>query len=257
MSYEALAASYDRLTNDVPYEAILAFYKRLWAAYGVRPASALDLACGTGSMSVLLAREGLSVIGVDRSEELLPQAADKAAAPGEHPPFFVRQRMERLRLPAPVDLAVCCLDGINYVTDPAALRETFARVYKALNPGGLFLFDVNSEAKLRGLDGQLFVDEDEEVFCLWRADFDEAARTCAYGMDIFQKRGKLWQRSREEHVEYAYRLAELTQWLTEAGFTHVRAYADRRLEPPAPDEQRVFLAAQRPPVCSAGNLPAR
>lgn len=245
MQYEALAASYDRLTNDIPYEEILAFYKALWAQYGLKPETALDLACGTGSMTVLLAREGLSVLGVDQSEEMLTVAADKAGALAENPPYFVRQRMERLRLPAPVDLAVCCLDGVNYVTDPAALRETFARVRKALNPGGLFLFDINSEAKLRGLDGQLFLDEDESVFCLWRADFDAGTRVCTYGMDVFQRQGKLWRRSREEHLEYAYRTDELTQWLSDAGFTKVRAFADRKLEAPAPDEQRIFFAAQK------------
>ena len=245
MAYEALAASYDRLTNDIPYEAILAFYKQIWAQYGVRPSTAVDLACGTGSMTVLLAREGLSVLGVDQSEEMLTQAADKAAAL-ENPPYFVRQRMEKLRLPAPVDLAVCCLDGVNYVTEPAALRECFARVHQALKPGGLFLFDINSEAKLRGLDGQIFLDEDESVFCLWRADFDEASRLCTYGMDIFQKEGRLWRRSREEHLEYAYRVDELTQWLTDAGFTNVRTYADRKLQAPSPNEQRIFIAAQRP-----------
>ena len=244
MPYEALAASYDRLTNDVPYEAVLAFYKQLWAVYKLEPASAVDLACGTGSMALLLAKEGLSVLGVDQSEEMLTQAAAKAADL-DAPPFFVRQRMEKLRLPAPVDLVVCCLDGVNYVTDPAALRETFARVYRALNPGGLFLFDVNSEAKLRGLDGQLFLDEDETVFCLWRAEFDETARTCTYGMDIFQKQGRLWARTEETHVEYAYRLDELTAWLSDAGFANVQAYGDRRLAPPAPDEQRIFIAAQK------------
>lgn len=246
MPYEALAAVYDRLTGDVPYEAVLAFYHRILERYGCKPASALDLACGTGSMTLLLAREGLSVLGVDRSEEMLTVAADKAAALPDNPPWFVRQRMEKLRLPAPVDLAVCCLDGVNYVTEPAELRECFSRVYKALNPGGLFLFDINSEAKLRGLDGQLLLDEDDELFCLWRAEFDEASRICSYGMDIFQKKGKLWTRDREEHLEYAYRVDELTQWLSEAGFTRVETYGDRKLEAPAPDEQRIFFAAQRP-----------
>lgn len=244
MAYEALAASYDRLTGDVPYEAVLAFYHRILEQYGCRPASAVDLACGTGSMALLLAREGLSVLGVDRSEEMLTLAADKTAGL-ENPPYFIRQRMEKLRLPQPVDLVVCCLDGINYVTEPAALRESFARVLKALKPGGLFIFDINSEAKLRGLDGQIFLDEDDAVFCLWRAEFDPETRVCAYGMDIFQKRGTLWRRSREEHLEYAYRTDELTQWLADAGFVNVKTYADRKLEAPAPDEQRIFIAAQK------------
>ena len=79
MAYEALATVYDRLTNDVPYADILAFYRRVWAAYGLAPASAVDLACGTGSMALLLAKEGLSVLGVDQSEEMLTHAAEKAA----------------------------------------------------------------------------------------------------------------------------------------------------------------------------------
>ena len=245
MAYEALAASYDRLTNDVPYEAVLDFYRQILARYGCKPESAVDLACGTGSMAMLLAREGLSVLGVDRSEEMLTVAAEKAEG-CENPPYFIRQRMEKLRLPMPVDLVVCCLDGVNYVTDPAALRECFSRVYRALKPGGLFLFDVNSEAKLRSLDGQIFLDEDDRVFCLWRAEFDEASRICRYGMDIFRKQGKLWSRDREEHLEYAYRNEELQQWLSEAGFERLEAYGDRKLSPPGPAEQRIFLAAQRP-----------
>ncbi|MBQ1410789.1 MAG: class I SAM-dependent methyltransferase [Oscillospiraceae bacterium] len=244
MAYEALATAYDRLTNDIPYGEILEFYRQIWTAYGLSPTLAVDLACGTGSMALLLAKEGLSVLGVDQSEDMLTLAAEKAMEL-DNPPYFIHQRMEKLRLPAPVDLVVCCLDGVNYVTDPAALREAFAHVYKALNPGGLFIFDINSEGKLRGLDGQLLLDEDDEVFCLWRAAFDETTRICSYGMDIFQKQGKLWSRDREEHLEYAYRVEELQAWLSEAGFLHVRAYGDRKLDAPSPDEQRIFFAAQR------------
>ena len=245
MPYEALASAYDRLTNDVPYGEILEFYRRLWTAYCLEPASAVDLACGTGSMALLLAREGMYVLGVDRSEEMLTLAAEKAMEL-DNPPYFIRQRMEKLRLPAPVDLVVCCLDGVNYLTDPAALRESFSRVRDALRPGGLFIFDINSEAKLRGLDGQILLDEDDEVFCLWRAEFDEDTRICTYGMDIFQKQGRLWSRDREEHLEYAYRVEELTAWLAEAGFSGLKVCGDRKLEAPAPDEQRIFIAAQRP-----------
>ena len=217
MAYESLAASYDRLTNDIPYEEILAFYDRILEQYRLQPATALDLACGTGSMALLLARRGLTVIATDQSEEMLTVAAQKAMEL-DNPPWFVRQKLQQIRLPQPVDLAVCCLDGMNYVTDPAQLRLALARTFTALNPGGLLIFDINSEAKLRGLDGQIFVDEDDEVFCLWRADYDPDSRICAYGMDIFQRQRCLWSRSREEHLEYAYRAEELTQWLTDAGF---------------------------------------
>lgn len=245
MAYEFLAGAYDRLTNDVPYGEILSFYRKLWDRYGLTPASALDLACGTGSMALLLAAQGLQTLGADASEEMLTAAYEKAMA-AENPPYFIRQPMERLRLPQPVDFVCCCLDGINYLTDPEACRQTFTRVFKALTPGGLFVFDINSETKLRGLDGQLFLDEDDDVFCLWRAEFEAETRLCRYGMDVFTRTDALWQRGREEHLEYAYQTEELTAWLSQAGFTDVQTFGDRRLEPPAPEEQRIYFAAGKP-----------
>lgn len=243
MAYETLAASYDRLTGDIPYEEILGFYEKLLARFGVTPLSAVELACGTGTMALLLANKGLRVTAADASEEMLTQAYEKAME-AENPPYFIRQRMERLRLPVPVDLAVCCLDGINYLTKPEQVRQTFRRVKESLNPGGLFIFDINSEAKLRSLDGQIFLDEDDDVFCLWRAEYDAQTRLCRYGIDLFRRQGALWQRSREEHLEYAYRESELRQWLEEAGFRRVLCCGDRRMEPPGEHEQRIFFAAQ-------------
>ena len=96
-AYEMLAGCYDRLTNDVDYEAIAAFYRTLLRREGVRPRTAVDLACGTGSVTAILAREGLRVIGVDMSEEMLTQAAAKTA--GLEPmPVFVRQKLSELFL---------------------------------------------------------------------------------------------------------------------------------------------------------------
>lgn len=240
--YTALAGSYDRLTYDVEYAEIWAFLKDLLSRAGKTPETVLDLACGTGSMSVLLAQEGYRVIGVDMSEDMLTVAAQKAQEL-ENMPFFVCQRMERLRLPYPVDCAVCCLDSLNYVTDPADCRKAIARVWKALRPGGMFLFDVNSPEKLRGLDGQVFLDEDDDVYCVWRAEFDEDENTCYYGIDLFRRQGSVWHRSFEEHREYAYTVPELTAYLGEAGFTDVRVYGDRKFSPPETGEQRIFITA--------------
>ena len=163
-AYGSLAASYDRLTSDVPYAEILAFVQTLLTERGVAPRSVLDLACGTGTMSLLLAQSGYQVIGADMSEEMLTVAYDKASALPDNRPFFVCQRMERLCLPDPVDWVLCCLDSINYLTDPAACQETFRRVYRSLCPGGVFIFDVNTPEKLQAMDGQVFLDEDEDVF---------------------------------------------------------------------------------------------
>ena len=121
-AYEALAASYDRLTNDVDYGAIVAFYEEILKKEGLKPRTAVDLACGTGSVSAILAGKGLSVIGVDMSEEMLT-AAQQKCADLQNPPRFVRQSLQRLCLPRGVDLAVCALDSLDYITNPKDCKE--------------------------------------------------------------------------------------------------------------------------------------
>lgn len=243
-AYEALAASYDRLTNDVDYGATVAFYREILAQEGLRPRTAVDLACGTGTVSILLAQQGLRVIGVDMSEEMLTVAQQKAGDM-DNPPRFVCQHLQKLVLPRGVDLAVCALDSLDYITDPNDCAEAIRRVYRALNPGGILIFDVNTPEKLRAMDGQVFLDEDEDVYCVWRGEFDERTNICSYGMDLFQRQGRLWRRSFEEHREYAYSAEQLTGYLKAAGFTNIRVYGDRRLEPPRSGEQRIYFKARK------------
>lgn len=244
--YEALAASYDGLTRDIPYEKYLRFVKSLWKRFGVKPRSVLDLACGTGSLSVLLAECGLQVIAADRSEDMLTVAAEKAMELEENRPFFIAQPMQRLRLPQPVDACVCALDSINYVTKPQDVQKTFSRVFESLTTGGLFVFDINTPYKLESLDGQVFLDETEDSYCVWRAAFDRRHGLCRYGMDLFQRRlDDTWERSFEEHVERAYTPEELTEWLHAAGFQTVEQFGNLRLDAPEPDEQRIFFAAKK------------
>ena len=243
-AYHELAGSYDRLTNDVDYEAVVAFYNEILRREGVKPRTAVDLACGTGSVALLLARQGLKVTAVDMSEEMLTAAAQKAAGE-ENPPVFACQMLQQLRLPRGVDLAVCALDSLDYILDPADCAEAIRRVYKALNPGGIFIFDVNTPEKLRAMDGQVFVDEDDDVFCLWRGEFDPETNICSYGMDLFQRQGEVWHRSFEEHREYAYSAEQLTGWMKDAGFTAIEVFADRRLEAPAAGEQRIYIKGRK------------
>ncbi|MBQ8797446.1 MAG: methyltransferase domain-containing protein [Oscillospiraceae bacterium] len=243
-AYHALADSYDRLTNDVDYSEVVDFYFQILAAEGLEPRTAADLACGTGSVSLLLAQKGIQVTAVDMSEEMLCVAAQKAQELASAP-RFVCQRLEKLHLPRGVDLAVCTLDSIDYITNPENCREAMKRIYKALNPGGCFIFDVNTPEKLRAMDGQVFLDEDDDVYCIWRGSFDEETNICSYGMDLFQRRGNVWQRSFEEHCEYAYSSRQLVSYLKEAGFTDIAVYGDRRMSAPEPGEQRIYLKARK------------
>lgn len=244
-AYEALAASYDRLTGDVEYGEILNYLEQLWRQKGKRPESVLDLACGTGSLSILLAQKGYRVLGADLSEDMLAIACEKCMSLEGNRPYFIHQSMQNLHLPYEVDGVVCCLDSLNYLTEPEDCREAILRVYDALAPGGSFVFDVNTPEKLRAMDGQVFLDEDDDVYCVWRGAYSEAERICAYGMDIFQRSGSLWRRSFEEHLEYAYDPEQLLGFLREAGFADISVYGDRSLQPPAAGEQRIYFAAYK------------
>lgn len=243
-AYRNLAVSYDRLTSDVDYAAVVDFYWEILKKEKLQPRTAVDLACGTGSVALILAKQGLRVTAVDMSEDMLCVAMQKAQDM-ENPPWFVCQKLQQLRLPRGVDLAVCALDSMDYITDPKDCREAIRRVYKVLNPGGCFIFDVNTPEKLRAMDGQVFLDEDDDVYCVWRGEFNQDTNICSYGMDLFQREGDHWYRSFEEHREYAYNPQQLTDWLKDAGFTAIRVYGDRKLSPPESGEQRIFIKARK------------
>ena len=243
-AYHDLALSYDRLTNDVDYRQTVAFYRRILEQEGLRPRTAADLACGTGSVALLLAEQGMQVIGVDMSREMLSMASQKAQRL-KAPPFFVCQRLEQLHLLRGVDLAVCALDSLDYITDPTLCARAIRQIYRALNPGGCFIFDVNTPEKLQAMDGQVFLDEDDDVYCVWRGEFDRQTNICSYGMDLFQRRGEVWHRSFEEHQEYAYSSEQLQTMLRDAGFTSIAVYGDRVLRGPEPGEQRIYLKARK------------
>ena len=245
-SYELLAGCYDGLTADVDYEAWADYLERQFRRSRRPVRTVLDLACGTGTIACLLAEQGYQVVATDGSEEMLTQAAQKAAAL-ERPPLFLHQSMPRLRLGMTVDAAISTLDALNYLTRRADLRETLERVYRWLRPGGLFLFDVNTPYKLRRMDGQVYLDETEESFCVWRTFYAPGRKTCTYQVDLFQLNGDgTWDRAFEEHRERAWEREELEAYLAGAGFGSVTVTGDLSSRPPAPEEDRWIFRCQKP-----------
>ena len=243
-AYKNLASSYDRLTSDVDYKSWVEFAQAILKKEGLSPRTVADLACGTGSATRILAEQGYRVTAVDLSEEMLTEAMDKCADL-EEMPTFVHQNLAQLHLPRAVDMAVCFLDSLDYILDPADCERAICRTCKALNPGGIFIFDVNTPEKLQAMDGQVFLDEDDDVYCVWRGEFDEDTNICSYGMDLFQREGEVWHRSFEEHREYAYSIEQLTGFLKRAGFTKIEVYADRLFCNPRDGEQRVWFQARK------------
>lgn len=246
--YEALAGCYDALTGDVQYEKRAAYLCRLLRRAGRKVERVLDLACGTGTMTCLLAERGFEMTGVDLSEDMLAEAMNKAFdLPEEQRPLLLQQSMTALRLYEPVDAVVCCLDSLNYLTAPKDVQRTFRHVYDNLQSGGIFVFDVNTVYKLENLDGQVFLDETEDSYCVWRAAYSRRSRTITYGMDLFRRRKDgAWRRTPEEHRERAYTREELTAWLGEAGFTEIRFFGDMSKDEPQETELRMYVSALRP-----------
>lgn len=245
-AYEALAGAYDALTRDVNYERRADYLEKLFKRSRIPVHTVLDLACGTGEMTALLTERGYELISVDGSPDMLARAREKAAGLTGEPPLFLNQEMPELDLYDTVDAAVCCLDSLNYLTNQKDVRRTFERLHLFISPGGVLVFDINTPEKFSALDGQVFLDETEDVYCVWRTAYEKRSRICTYGLDLFTRRPDGgWNRGCEEHFQRAYSVDELRAWLMDAGFTRVRTFGDCRMAAPRENEQRIYFAALR------------
>ncbi len=245
-AYEALAGAYDALTTDVGYERRADYLEKLFRRSRIPVHTVLDLACGTGEMTAILTERGYELIAVDGSPDMLAQAREKAASLTGEPPVFLNQDMPALDLYGTVDAAICCLDSLNYLTSPKDVQKTFQRLHLFVAPGGLLVFDINSAAKLASLDGQVFLDESPDVYCVWRTEYEKRSKICSYWIDLFLRRADGgWSRSGEEHRQRAYSVDELKAWLLDAGFCSIRTFGDCRMAAPRENEQRIYFSAIR------------
>jgi len=244
-SYERLAGAYDELMRDADYARRADFVERLFLRAARRDVrTVLDLACGTGTMTCLLTERGYELIAVDGSEDMLMEARDKAQGLRGVEPLFLHQSMPRLDLNDTVDAAVCCMDSLNYLTRPQDVKRTFERLRLFISPGGALVFDVHTLGKLETMDAQTYMDETENVCCVWRTEFRRGFLD--YCVDLFTRRSDgAWERGTEYHRQRYYSVEELTEWLAEAGFADVRTYGDCRLRRPNATDGRIYFSAVR------------
>jgi len=205
----------------------------------------LDLACGTGSMSLEFARLGTEVIGVDQSGEMIARAAQKAGEAGLNI-LFLEQDMRALELYGTVDGAVCTLDGLNHLLTTADVAAALKKVSLFLEPGCLFLFDVNTPYKHREVLGNhTFVLETPEVFCVWRNFLRKKTCVVDIELDFFTPCNSSYIRRSVRLRERAYSDKTIRRLLSEAGFDVVGVYADLAFSPPDPRTERAVYAARK------------
>lgn len=214
-TYEAFAAYYDGLTDNVDYNALCDRFCQLFSQYGNGGKIVLDLACGTGSLSILLAEKGFDVVGVDASEEMLSEAMNKSFEFGN--PIFLNQSMQSLDMFGTIDAAICTLDSINHLKTKKDVKKAIERVSLFLNPKGLFLFDVNTLYKHREILGNnTFVYDTDSVYCVWQNNFHKKSGQIDISLDFFEKQDDgSYLRENECFSEYYYSDEFLTQTLEE------------------------------------------
>ena len=251
--YTAFASVYDRLMADVDYTGWARFYHTLMECYGVARGKVCECACGTGSLTIPLARLGNQMTGVDLSPDMLFEASQKARKVGAMIPF-VKQDMRSLHLHRQMDAILCTNDGLNYLKDAAELTDFFRAAWVALRPGGGLFMDISTPYKLENVLGDHFIgDEDEDIAYLWQNRYNRAHAYVDLNLAIFvRQKGENYVRIGESQRQYAHSAQLITELLEAVGFTDVCIFADKKLQAPAPHELRWFIAAHKP---TAENAP--
>ena len=244
--YRLFARIYDDVMRDVPYDAWDEYVQQLLAHHGHLAQAVADLACGTGSFTLRLARRGYRVVGVDRSAAMLAQARRKLAAAGLAADF-VRADLARFQLARPVDLAVCVFDSWNYLLSEDQRVAAARQVARSLTPDGLFVFDVNTPHRLAQVRTQATVFEGGGYYLVWRDRYDSRTTCWEVVLDGFLASGRRsggWRRFQEVHRERGLDEEQVTAELAAAGLEVQAAYSAYTLLPLQRHSARGFYVAR-------------
>lgn len=247
MSYGVFSEFYDALTANVSYDTVSQVLSSLLTRYGKSRGFLLDLACGTGSVSVRLAKKGYEVIGVDLSPEMLSEAQNKAYSAGQNI-LFLCQDMTALDLYGTVDAAVCTLDGLCHLPNEESVQAALRKVSLFMNPGGVFLFDVNSVYKHRAVLGNnTFVYDTDDVYCVWQNTLLSDGVTVQMDLDFFEPVSDAgdYVRQSERFTERAYPRETLEAMIKKAGFTVLDVFDGYSGKPAHDTSERLLFAVRK------------
>lgn len=242
--YNCFANVYDELTDNVGYSERAEFIGTLFDSYGIdKKATVLDLACGTGSFTVELAKKGYEMIGVDISEDMLAQAQSKVWEE-ELDVLLLCQDMTKLDLFGTIDAAVCMLDSLNHLDCADDVKKAIAKVGLFMNPNGIFVFDVNTVYKHRYiLANNTFVYDCDDVYCVWQNSLNDDD-SVDINLDIFEYDEYAYIRSGESFTERAYELDLIKKWLEKAEFEVIDIFDEMTKNPLCDETERAVFVAR-------------
>lgn len=244
-AYTGFAEVYDTFMDNIPYEEWTEYIKGLLTEYGVDNGLVLDLGCGTGSITELMAKEGYDMIGIDNSEEMLSIAMEKREKLGYNI-LYLCQDMREFELYGTVRAIISICDSVNYIMEKDELLEVFKLVNNYLDPGGIFIFDLNTLYKYSNIMGDTVIAENRDnCSFIWENYYYEAERINEYDLSIFIKeKDNLYRKYEETHLQRAYELTEIQKLLERAGLEFVSAYDAFTNKPPKAESERIYIVAR-------------
>lgn len=231
---------------DVDYNKWSDYLEEIFKKYNCKPSLMVDLGCGTGSVCINLAKRGYEMIGLDMSCEMLSCAAEKSKEKGLDI-LYLNQDITEFELYGTVDAALCLMDTANYITDKKKLKTFLKLVANYLNPGGLFIFDINSEYKLENLLGNnVLYEVGKEITYIWVNNYNKKNRICEFDLTFFVEDQGRYDRFDELHYERAYSIKELEKIISDTkGIEILGIYDQFSFRKPKEESERVFFVCRK------------
>lgn len=244
-AYTSFAKVYDTFMDNIPYEEWGKYLTGLLEEYGVKEGLVLELGCGTGSMTEILAGKGYDMIGADNSEEMLEIAIEKRESSG-HDILYLLQDMREFELYGTVRAVVSVCDSVNYVTEEEELIEVFRLVNNYLDPKGVFIFDFNTKYKYQNVLGDRTIAEKrDECSFIWDNYYYEEEEINEYELTLFiQEKENLYRKFEEVHYQRAYTLEQMLRLVKESGLEFVTAYDAFTRKQPTDTSERIYMIAR-------------
>ncbi len=247
MIYDLLAPVYDAINSDIDYKTWADFIEKAVKKYGPNdPSLWLDLGCGTGKMTLELAKRGRDMIGIDYSAEMLDIARSEAEREGLDGILWLCQDMREFELYGTVDVVTSCLDSINHITETGDLDKCFSLVHNYLSPNGLFIFDINGKAKFETVYADhAYVMEEKESVCIWQNSYNPKSRACDFFITLFKEnQNGTYERYDECQRERMYTIRTMRSRLEKNSMEFIGAFSDFNFTVADDSAERIYIVAK-------------